>query len=133
MKTYYQSNLNLNKDLRGIDYTQPATLYIGLSTTPIYRDGSGITEPSTSMGYERVAVATNSSNWSVATNGTLYNNIDLQFKESTNEWGTITYVFMSDAQTGGNVRYFEALPKARLVQENSTLMFRAGSLKFIDE
>ena len=29
----------------GPDYTRPATLYIGLSTTPINDDGSGITEP----------------------------------------------------------------------------------------
>ena len=133
MKTYYQANLNLSKDFRGVDYTQPPTLYIGLSTTPIYRDGTGVTEPSSSMGYTRVAVPTNTTSWSVATNGSLSINIDATFPEATNDWGTVTYVFLSDSATGGNIRYYEALAKSRIVQQNATLMFRAGSLKFIDE
>ena len=133
MKTYFASNRELNYNIRNVPYTPPANLYIALSTTPIYKDGTGCTECSTSMGYARVSVATNTSNWSVASNGTLSNNIDLTFPEATNDWGTITYVAVFDAPTGGNMLYYEALPKSRIVQQNATLMFKAGSLKFIDE
>ena len=130
MKTYYQSAINLNKDLRGIDYATPTNLYIALSTTPIFRDGSGITEPSTSYGYARVQVPTGTTSWSVPTQGTVSNNIDIQFPEATNSWGTITHIAVFDSLTGGNMRYFEALPAAKIVQENATVMFRTGSLKF---
>ena len=133
MKTYYQSNRELNFNIRGVPYTPPTTLYVALSTTPIYRDASGIVEPSTSMGYARVSVGVNTTNWSVASNGTLSNNVDLAFPEATNDWGTITYVAVFDSATGGNMLYYEALTKSRIVQENATLMFKAGALKFIDE
>jgi hypothetical protein len=43
-------------------YTAPATLYFGLSTTTIYPDGSGITEP-VANAYTRVAVANNTTNF----------------------------------------------------------------------
>ena len=134
MKTYYQANRNLNYDLRSVPYSPPSNLYVGLSTTPIFADGTGITEPSSSMGYARVPVATNTTNWSVASNGTLSNNVDITFPEATNDWGTVTYVFLADAQnnSGGNVLYYEALVKSRIVQQNATLIFKAGALKFID-
>ena len=61
------------------------------------------------------------------------NNVDLAFPEATNDWGTITYVAVFDSATGGNMLYYEALTKSRIVQENATLMFKAGALKFIDE
>lgn len=133
MKTYYQSNINLNKDLRNIDYTPPTTLYVALSTTPISRDGSGIVEPNTSYGYARVPVATGTTTWSAPSQGVVYNNVDIQFPEATNSWGTIIYVAIFDALTGGNMRYFEALPSSKIVQENATVMFKAGALKFVVE
>ena len=133
MKTNYQANLNLNYDLGGEGYTPPTKLYIGLSSTPIQKNGSGATEPSASMNYQRVEVANNSSTWSVASNGSKYNIIDLSFPEATRAWGTVIYVFLSDSLTGGNVRYYEALPKPRVVQENATMLFKQQTLTFRDE
>lgn len=133
MKTHYQANLNLNHDLGGVSYTPPTKLYIGLSSTPIQKNGSGATEPSSSMGYARVEVTNNGSSWSVSSTGEKYNLTDLSFPEATGAWGTMTYVFLSDSLTGGNIRYYEVLPKPRLVQENSTMLFKQQTLKFKDE
>ena len=131
MKTDYQGNLNLNKDLRNIDYTPPTNLYLALSTTPISKDGTGIVEPSKSYGYSRVAIPIGSTSWSVPSQGISYNNIDIQFPEATNSWGTIVAVALFDAETGGNMRYYEALPSAKVVQQNATFMFKTGALKFV--
>lgn len=134
MKTYFQANLNLDYDFGRTSYTPPTTLYLGLSTTPISRDGSGITEPSSSAGYTRVAIANDKTKFSVSNNGELYNITDLSFPESTSSWGTVTHIFITDSLSGnGNVRYYEALPSPRQVQASSTLMFRQQTLKFADQ
>lgn len=133
MKTYYQSNANIDNDFGRVSYTPPTILYLGLSTTPIARDGSGITEPSASTGYSRVAIQNTKTSFTNAVNGELSNSIDISFPESTGSWGTITYIFLSDAATGGNIRYYEALSSPRQVQPNSTIMFRQQTLKFSDQ
>lgn len=133
MKTNYQANLNLNHDLGGEAYTPPTKLYIGLSTTPIQKNGSGATEPSVSMGYQRVEVINTGASWSISSAGIKYNLIDMSFPEATGAWGTITHVFLSDSLTGGNIRYYEILPKPRVVQENATMLFKQQTLTFKDE
>lgn len=135
MKTDFQANLNLNHDLGGVMYTPPVKLYIGLSSTPIQKNGAGATEPSSSMGYQRVEINNNSSTWSTALNGSKYNLVDLSFPEATGAWGTLTHVFLSDSPTSssGNIRYFESLPKPRVIQENATMLFKQRTLTFKDE
>lgn len=133
MKTYYQANLNLDSDLGRTSYTPPTTLYLGLSTTPISRDGSGATEPSASAGYSRVAITNDKTKWGNASNGELFNVASIEFPESTNAWGTVTHYFFSDAQTGGNIRFYEAFSTPRQIQANSTVMFRPQTLKFSDQ
>lgn len=133
MKTYYQANLNLDLDLGRTNYTPPTTLYLGLSTTPISRDGSGATEPSTNAGYTRVAITNDKTKWSASSNGELFNISAIEFPESTNTWGTVTHYFFSDSQTGGNIRFYEAFSTPRQIQANSTVMFKPQTLKFSDQ
>lgn len=132
-KTYIQSNANLDFDFGKTTYAPASTYYLGLSTTPIDKNGLGATEPSTSSGYKRVAIPNNKSSFTQANNGELKNSITIDFPESTAAWGTITHYFLADSITGGQIRFFEAFAAPRQVAESSTVMFRPQTLTFTDK
>lgn len=125
--TYYSANKVLDLNFGGTSYSQPATYYFGLSTTTINIDGTGATEPSGGA-YARVGLTNNKTNWGNASNASLTNSTAVQFTESTASWGTITYVFMSDALTSGNVWWYDALSPARAVASATTVLFAIGSI-----
>lgn len=124
MITYYQANLLLNKIFGGNDFTwsPPAVYHIGLSRTTINADGTGATEPS-GMGYARVAVTNNKTNFGAASAGALTNLTAITFPESSGDWGTITHIFIADNSTGGNILYFDQLAQSRIVQSGTIVMF----------
>ena len=127
MITYHSANKILDLNFGATSYTPPSTLYVGLSTTTINIDGTGATEPSGGA-YARVAVTNTKSNFTSASNAVLTNSNAITFAESTASWGTITYVFLADALTGGNIWFYEALPVPKTVQTATTVLFSAGSL-----
>jgi hypothetical protein len=120
-------NQILDSEFGNTAYTVPSTLYLGLSTTTVSISGTGYTEP-VAGAYARVAIVNNKSNFTVAASGSLTNNTSITFTESTASWGTITYVFIADALTSGNVLYFEALPTAKTVQTATTVLFSVGAI-----
>ncbi len=126
---YYASNQILDRLFGATAYNSPATWYVGLSTTTINSDGTGATEP-VAGAYARVAVTNNKSNFSVAANGSLSNAAVVQFVESTASWGTITYVFLSDALTSGNIWVYDVLSTAKTVQSYTTVLFSIGAMVF---
>lgn len=126
--TPYQSNRVLNNLFGATSFSPEGTLYIGLSTTALNQNGGGYTEP-TGAGYARVTVQNNKTNWGQASNSAVTNATAITFPESTSSWGTITHVFISDAPTGGNVLYWDALTQPRAVAPLTTLMFSANTLK----
>lgn len=126
--TTYQAN-RLNNYLFGAtSFTPNGTYYIGLSTTAINADGTGVTEP-TGGGYQRVAVTNNKTNFTDSTGGTVQNKVQFEFPESTTAWGTITHVFIVDSLTGGNILYYDALTTPRTVQTATILLFAINSMK----
>ncbi len=125
--SYYSSNRVLDYNFGGTSYSVPSTLYFALSTTTIDISGSGLTEPS-GGGYARVAFLNNKTNWGVSANGVLTNLTAVTFAESTASWGTITYVAMCDALTGGNILWYDALSPARTVASLTTVLFAIGSV-----
>ena len=125
--TYYSSNKNLDYNFGSTSFTPPATMYFGLSTTTINIDGTGATEPSGGA-YARQPFVNNKTNWGTASNGALTNLVAITFTESTLSWGTITYVFISDALTSGNVWWFDALTPSRTVASATTVLFAIGSI-----
>jgi len=127
MITYYSANRILDLNFGATSYVVPSTLYVGLSTSTIGIDGTGATEPS-SGAYARVAVTNNKTNFGTASNGALTNSVAITYTESTASWGTITYVFIADALTGGNIWFYEALPVPKTVQTATTVLFSASSL-----
>jgi len=125
--TYLSAGKVLDFNFGATSYTPPGTLYMGVSTSVIQPDGSGYTEP-VGGAYARVAVTNNKTNFTVASNGTLSNATAITFVESTAAWGTITYAFLADALTAGNVYWFEALPTPKAVASATTVLFSIGSL-----
>lgn len=126
--TIYQAN-RLNNYLFGAtSFTPNGTYYIGLSTTAINADGTGVIEP-TGGGYQRVAVTNNKTNFTDSTGGIVQNKVQFEFPESTTAWGTITHVFISDGPTTGNVLYYDALTTPRTVQTATILLFAIDSMK----
>jgi len=129
MITYTSANKILDLNFGSTAYTPPSPYYVGLSISTINIDGSGATEP-TGGAYARVAVTNNKTNFTVAASGALSNATAIQFVESTLAWGTITYVFIADALTSGNIYYYEQLPVAKTVQTATTVLFSIGALLF---
>lgn len=128
MFTLYTANRFLNFDFRGTDITPKTNLYLGLSTTHINKDGSNITEPASSTGYTRVVLDVNMTNWSVATNGELQNNVDIMFAESVEAFGEILDIFIADSSTGGNILYYQPLDTPKNIDSLSTVILRSGGL-----
>lgn len=127
MITYYSANRILDRNFGGTAYTPPSTMYFGLSTTAIQIDGTGATEP-VGGNYSRVSLVNDKTNWGVASNGSLTNLVAVTFPESSASWGTITHVFISDASSGGNIWFFDALSPSRTVASLTTVLFAIGAI-----
>lgn len=70
----------INHNLKGVYIpTLPPNWVIGLSLNTIDRDGNGISELSSTTGYNRISVPRNNSSWSEPINGKIYNLVDLVF------------------------------------------------------
>jgi hypothetical protein len=106
------------------------TWYVGVSTTSISEDGSGISEPSDSNGYHRVAIQNNSSNFTSPANMTVKNTNPIVFDEVTADCGTVTDIFLSDVETGGKAAYYGKFTIPRPMPAQSNLTINAGDASF---
>ena len=120
----YWEDATLNHLFGKAVYTAP-TIYVGLSTTQPSEDGTGVTEPSAG-GYARVATA--ATDWNAASGGQITNATDIVFPQATADWGTVSYIVLYDAATGGNLLAYAALTTAKTVQSGDTAQFSAGDI-----
>lgn len=105
----------------------PEEFYIGLSSTTPDMSGEGVTEPSTTAGYKRVLL----DSLSQPVDGVVSNEDDINFEESTSNWGTITHFVIYDAEAvgGGNLLMYGALSTPRTVETATVMTIKAGYLK----
>lgn len=135
--TYYTGNMALNKFYGRTDFTPPATLFFGLSTTAPAIDGTNVTEP-VGSNYARVGIANNKTSFTTAQSSTgtgygpgyLSNAVAIQFPESSGSWGVITHVVIFDAATSGNVLFYEALTQSKTVESSTTVLIAANAATF---
>ena len=106
--------------------TLPNTYYLGLSSTAPAVDGSGVSEPLASSGYQRVELT----NLGEPVNGVISNESEISFPESSASWGTVTHFVLYDAPTNGNLLMFNVLSQSRSVETATIVMEKTGSLKF---
>ena len=102
----------------------PATYYVALSTTVPNSDGSNITEP-TGGAYARAAFTS----MGTPVDGVIAIGDDVEFPESTGDWGTIQGFAVYDAASGGNVLMYEALTNPQDIVTDNQARFRSGSLQ----
>lgn len=88
----------------------PTTYYLALSSTEPLEDGTGVTEPSTTSSYARIALA----NLADAVNGIVKNISSLVWDELTSNQGTVSYWALFDASTGGNLLMSGAIDEKHL-------------------
>lgn len=105
----------------------PTEYYIGLSTTTPNANGSNVNEPSTSAAYQRIKLT----NLSAPTGGTITNNGDISWPESTSDWGVVTSYVIFDSPTvgSGNLLVFGDLSTPRSVEKDTIMTIKATYLR----
>lgn len=123
----------LDHILGGTVYTPPSDLYIGLSSSSVNDEstGSSVSEPASNTGYARVKVTNNTTTWSDATGttATKKNKIDIEFPEATTSWGVISYFFIADAATGGNILMWGSLSQSKTIDIGDLPRFNANFIE----
>jgi hypothetical protein len=117
----YLENALINATLRNTAYTSPTTVYLGLYTTDP-TDADAGTEV-TGNGYARQSIT-----FGAPSNGVSTNSAAIEFPQATGSWGTVAYVGIRDASTGGNLLYHTALDASKTIATGDVFRVAAGSL-----
>lgn len=131
--TDYLKNEMLDHVLSASTFTAPATLYVGLWTGALFDAATGSTtgEVSTSgTAYARASVTNNTTNFPAASGGIKTNGTTISFSTATASWGTVAYVGLTDAVTGGNMLMWADLTTSKSIVSGDTPSFSVGSLTF---
>ena len=126
--TYFSANKINDYLFGGTSFTPPTNYYLGISTTPINKNGVGITEPSDTA-YDRIQIANLKTKFTVSSNGVISNSEAFSFDESLVSWGVVTHWFISSAATGGDIWYAGTLTNSKTVEANTALLLPIGALK----
>lgn len=123
--TDYLENKLIDHCFRGVSFTAPAALHVGLFTAAPSDTGGG-TEVSGGS-YARVSLSPSTTNWaatngattttnpSTGTGGTTSNNVAITFASPSANWGVITHFGIFDASTSGNLLWWAALTVSKTV------------------
>lgn len=113
------------------NYAPPITFYLGLSTTTVNDDGTGVTEPNVPS-YNRIGINNNKIVWSTAEisegKSLLKNLTEFEFNTATEAWGTAVSWFISDSESGGNILAYGDLNPPITINENSRVIIPVNSL-----
>lgn len=120
MSNYLEEKI-INLTLRGQAYTAPASVWLALYTTDPSDADTG-TE-CTGGSYQRQQIT-----FSAPTDGTSTNSAELEYDAATTDWGTIGYVGIHDASTGGNLLYHSALTVAKPIAEGDIFKVQVNNL-----
>jgi len=111
----------INATLRNTTYTSVATVYVSLWTTDPTDAGSG-TEVSGGS-YARTAVT-----FGAPSNGATTNSADVTFPTATGTWGTVGWIGINDASTGGNLLYHSPLDASKSITSGDIFKITTGNL-----
>lgn len=133
----YLENKLIDHVFRAQAYTAPTTIYVALFTSACSDSAAG-TEVSGGS-YARPGLAASLANWagtqsagsttaSSGTGGTTSNNAPITFATPSAGWGTVSYIGLMDAVSGGNLLVCTALSTAKTINTGDTVSFPAASL-----
>ena len=117
----YLENALINATLRNTSYTSPATVYLALYTSDP-TDADAGTEVSGNA-YVRQSITFGS-----PSNGVSTNSAAIEFPQATGSWGTVAYVGIRDASTGGNLLFHTALDASKAIATGDVFRVAIGSL-----
>jgi hypothetical protein len=117
----YLENALINATLRNTAYTSPTTVYVALYTTDPTDADTG-TEVS-GNGYARQSVT-----FSAPSNGATSNSAAVEFPQATGSWGTVAYIGIRDASSGGNLLYHTPLDASKTIATGDVFRIAIGSL-----
>jgi len=117
----YLENALINATLRNTSYTSPAAVYIGLYTSDPTDANTG-TEVSGGS-YTRTAVTMGAPSDGVSTNSAA-----VEFPQASGSWGTVGWIGILDASSGGNLLYHTALDVSKTISSGDIFKIAIGSL-----
>ena len=117
----YLENALINATLRNTSYTSPTTVYVALYTSDPTDADTG-TEVSGGS-YARVAVT-----FGAPSNGVSTNSANVEFAAATASWGTIGWIGLRDASSGGNLLYHTPLTTSKAIDTGDIFRITTGNL-----
>jgi len=131
MSHYLESGL-IGHIFKEITFTPPTGIYVGLVGN--YNSGaleSGLFDQELTGGsYARVSGGPGTDYWAPpATSGQTNNFQDLTFPTATNNWGSVSGVFIADAEgSEANILVYGQLTASKSVTNGDTFSFASGDL-----
>jgi hypothetical protein len=122
----YLENELLDHVFKTGNFTQKTNLYVGLTKTTITDAHTGSTVPGEVSGGAYVRTKCNT--WDAASSGATENTQPVTFAQATKNWGTVTYFFIADKTTKGNILCWGNLTTSKAVSSGDTLKFATGDI-----
>jgi hypothetical protein len=117
----YLENALINATLRNTSYTSPSVVYLGLYTSDPTDADTG-TEVSGGS-YARQAIT-----FGAPSNGVTTNTAAIEFPQATATWGTVGWIGIEDALSGGNLLYHSPLDASKTIDSGDIFKIAIGSL-----
>lgn len=117
----YLENALINATLRNTSYTSPSVVYLGLYTSDPTDADTG-TEVSGGS-YARQAIT-----FGAPSNGVTTNTAAIEFPQATGNWGTVGWIGIEDALSGGNLLYHSPLDASKTIASGDIFKIAIGSL-----
>ena len=117
----YLENKLLDHVLKGVSYTSPTTVYVGLYTSDPGDDNSGTECTGGAYARQELAVTT-------ASGGIVTSSADVTFPQATDSWGTISHIGLLDALTSGNLLMHTPLTTSKAIDTGDIFKIASGSL-----
>jgi hypothetical protein len=128
-KSTYLETALVNLALRGIPFSGPVNVYVGLYTVMSSDRSVGGTEVSTvGTNYARRSITFDVPVYLGDGSAQVSNLVQVAFGTASSVWGSIVGFGLYDAASGGNLLYFGLLTVAQSVNTGDTIVFDPGSL-----
>jgi len=124
ISTYLETEI-LNAVLRATAYATPATVYLALFQADPTDVGTGELALSN---YARQAITFAAPSKAGSDPTACLNSNNVQFPAAGASWGTINYIGIYDAVSGGNLLYHGALTAPKSVAKGEVCTFYAGEI-----
>ena len=123
--TDYTESLALNWLLTTNSSTRPTAWYIALFTTATTDAGGGTEVSTSSTGYARQSIAFTVATSSGSTKAS--NSATITFPTATANWGTVSYMAIYTASTGGTMLFHGPLVSARTITTGDAFQIATGN------